>query len=168
MLLWAIVIVVLAAVVWQDFKNRAVYVWIFPLLAGLAVIQSVMLGVFSLAATAANLAIIVLQLCLLNLLMYTRTKKWLMHGEQWIGWGDIAFFAVLACCFSTVNFVIFHVLSLLIILVGALVAMAFGRFSVHIPLAGGQAALLGLLLLADYGQWGRRLYIDLDMLGFVQ
>ncbi len=168
MLLWAIVIGVLAAVVWQDFKYRTVYAWLFPLLVVLIVIQSIVLNVFSFTSVVANLVIVAVQLGLLNLLMYWRTKKWLMHGEKWIGWGDIAFFAVLACCFSTINFVVFYVASLSIVLFGTLAAMAFGRFIVHIPLAGGQAMLLALLLLADYGHWGRRLYVDIDLMRFIQ
>ena len=158
----------LAMVVWQDLKYRAVYTWLFPLLAIAVVAHSVVLGVFSMAAVATNLLLIAVQLGLLNLLMYWRTRKWLMHGERWIGWGDIAFFAVSACCFSTVNFVVFYVVSLLVVLFAALAAMAFGRFVRTIPLAGGQALLLALLLAADHANRGRRLYMDMDLSLFVQ
>lgn len=168
MLLWAILIAVLATVAWQDFRHRAVYAWLFPLLTVLIITHAIVMDVFSLTSIITNIAIIAVQLGLLNLLMYLRTKKWLMRGERWIGWGDIAFFGVLACCFSTVNFVVFYVISLIIVLFGALATMAFGRFTVHIPLAGGQAILLILLLLIDYGHWGTRLYDDIDVLPFIQ
>lgn len=158
----------LAMVVWQDFRYRAVYVWLFPLLAIGVVAHSIVLGVFSMSSVAVNLLLIAVQLGLLNALVYWRTHKWLMHGEQWMGWGDIAFFAVSACCFSTINFVVFYVVSLFIVLFAALAAMAFGRFVKNIPLAGGQALLLVLVMLADYANRGRRLYIDIDMVIFVQ
>lgn len=167
MLLWAILIAVLATVAWQDFRHRAVYAWLFPLLAALVVTHTIVMDVFSFTSIVINIAIIAVQLGVLNLLMYMRTKKWLMHGEQWIGWGDIAFFGVLACCFSTVNFVVFYVISLIIVLFGALATMAFGRFAAHIPLAGGQAVLLMLVLLLDYGHWGMRLYDDINVIPFI-
>ncbi|SEK54749.1 hypothetical protein [Parapedobacter koreensis] len=168
MVLWAMVIGILALVVWQDFTHRAVYVWIFPLLAVLAIAHSIMLQVFSLAFILTNLIIVVIQLCVLNILLYGKRKKWLMHGEQWLGWGDVAFFAVLTCCFSTVNFILFYVVSLIIVLLATLLAIAVGCRMKNIPLAGGQAALLAMVLLADYVHWGRQLYIDIDVLHVIQ
>ncbi|WP_326329735.1 hypothetical protein [Parapedobacter sp. 10938] len=167
-MLWIGVMAMLAMVVWQDFRCRAVYAWLFPVLAIGVVAHSVVLGVFSVTAVVANLALIAIQLGLLNLLVYWRTRKWLMRGEQWMGWGDIAFFAVSACCFSTVNFVVFYVGSLLIVLFATLAAMAFGKFVRSIPLAGGQALLLVLVMMADYANRGRRLYLDIDMVSFIQ
>lgn len=166
-MLWVLVMAMLAMVVWQDFRYRAIYIWVFPLLTAAIVAHSVVLGVFSATSVAMNLAFIAVQLGLLNILVYWRTHKWLMRTERWLGWGDIAFFAVSACCFSTVNFVVFYVVSLLIVLFAALAAMAFGKFIKSIPLAGGQALLLALVMLADYTNHGRRLYMDIGMQLFV-
>ncbi|SFC82608.1 Type IV leader peptidase family protein [Parapedobacter composti] len=160
MLLWATLVGLLAAVAWQDFRGRSVYALLFPSLVVIAVVHAMMLDVFSPAAVAANLAILAVQLIVLNLVMYWRKRAWLMQGEQWMGWGDVAFFVVLAFCFSTFNFVLFYVASLLVVLLGALLAMAFGVRVATIPLAGGQAALLVLLLLADGTHLGRHLYVD--------
>ncbi|WP_257667136.1 hypothetical protein [Parapedobacter tibetensis] len=167
MLLWVMVLGVLAVVVWQDFRQRTVYALAFPLLAVLVIIHAMWLGVFSFTTVAINLAIIALQLGLLNLIMYWRRKKWLMQGEQLMGWGDIAFFIVLALCFSTVNFILFYVISLLIVLLGALFAKAIGHQVKYIPLAGGQAALLAMVLLADYTQWGRQLFVDMEIMWLI-
>ncbi|MGK6353536.1 hypothetical protein [Parapedobacter sp. DT-150] len=168
MYLWIAVVAGLAVIAWQDFRDRAVYAWLFPLLCVLAVAHAVDLGVFSLYVLVANLIIVAGQLALLNLVMYWRTRKWLMHGEQWIGWGDLACFAVLACCFSTVNFVLFYVASLIIVLLAALVTMAMGFRTKHVPLAGGQAVLLAMVLLADYAHRGKRLHTDIDIMQFIQ
>ncbi|MBK1442597.1 hypothetical protein JHJ32_21535 [Parapedobacter sp. ISTM3] len=167
MMLWAMVIGLLALVVWQDFKHRAVLTWLFPLLVLLAISHSVVLQVFSFAVVLTNLAIVVVQLALLNLLLYGKQKKWLMRGEHWLGWGDVAFFAVLTCCFSTVNFIVFYVASLTIVLLATLLTLALGRRVATIPLAGGQAALLVIVLLADHAHWGRRLYVDIDIMKFI-
>src|SRR3546814_11376042 len=96
-MLWIVIMAMLAMVLWQDFRYRAVYAWLFPLLAIGIVAHSVMLGVFSMTAVAVNLFLIAIQLGVLNLLVYWRTHKWLMRDERWMGWGDIAFFAVSAC-----------------------------------------------------------------------
>jgi len=168
MVLWGLVIAVLAAIAWQDFKYRAVYTWMFPAAVALVTVQSVMLHTFSFTAVGINLLIIALQLALLNLLMYWRKGEWLMAGEQWMGWGDVAFFAVLAFCFSPANFVVFYVISLLLVLIGSLAIMVAGYKVGRIPLAGGQAALLAIVWLFDYSHWGRRLYMDIDLTRFVQ
>lgn len=168
MVFWGLVIAILAAIAWQDFKYRAVYTWMFPAAVALVTVQSVMLHTFSFTAVGINLLIIALQLALLNLLMYWRKEEWLMAGEQWMGWGDVAFFAVLAFCFSPVNFVVFYVISLLLVLIGSLTIMVAGYKVGRIPLAGGQAALLAIVWLFDYSHWGRRLYMDIDLTRFVQ
>ncbi|MFC7526926.1 prepilin peptidase [Parapedobacter sp. GCM10030251] len=168
MVLWGLVIAVLAAIAWQDFKYRAIYTWMFPAAVALVTVQSIMLHTFSFTAVGINLLIIALQLALLNLLMYWRKGEWLMEGEQWMGWGDVAFFAVLIFCFSPVNFVVFYLTSLLLVLIGSLAIMVAGYKVGRIPLAGGQAALLAIVWLFDYSHWGRRLYMDIDLTRFVQ
>ncbi len=165
-MLWIAIIGLLGTVAWQDFRYHAVYAWLSPLLAVLVVTHSVVLRAFSLASLGVNLLVIMVQLGLLNVLVYWHTKRWLMHGDRWIGWSDIAFFMLSACCFSTINFVVFYVTSLVIILFGTLAAMAFGRFVKHIPVAGGQAVLLVLLMMADYPFLGKRLYMDIDITPF--
>lgn len=168
MLLWGLVIAVLATVAWQDFRYRAVYTWLFPMAILLVTLQSIILHTFSFGSVVINLIIIALQLGLLNLLMYWRKRKWLMAGEHWIGWGDVAFFVVLAFCFSPANFVVFYVISLLLVLIASLAVIAAGHKVGRIPLAGGQAALLAAVWLCDYPHWGRRLYTDIDVMRFIQ
>jgi len=168
MVLWGLVVIILVAVAWQDFKYRAVDTWMFPLAVALVILQSVMLHTFSWTSVGINLLIIALQLTLLNLLMYWQRKEWLMAGERWMGWGDVAFFGVLACCFSPVNFVVFYVFSLLFILIASLAVAIAGYKVGRIPLAGGQAALLAAIWLCDYSYRGQRLYMDIDLMRFIQ
>jgi len=168
MLLWALVIGSLAVIVWQDFRHRAIHTLIFPIAAVLLVVHSVRLGVYSNIAVMVNLAIVAVQLALLSLVMYWRRGTWLMAGERWLGWGDVVFFVILAFGFSTVNFVLFNVGSLMITLVGALLVLAAGVKLTSIPLAGCQAALLSVLLILDHRQLGRGLYTDLDFTRFIQ
>jgi hypothetical protein len=165
MLIWLAIILLLAAVAWQDFRYRAVYTWLFPTLAALTIGQALWLGVFSFAILFANILIVILQLALLNVAMCwrTRSSRWLMSGEHWIGWGDVAFFGVVACSFSTLNFVFFFVGSLLLVLLATIGVRIANKRVTDIPLAGWQAALLGMLLLWDAGAWGRSFYKDLHI-----
>src|SRR3546814_20553195 len=109
-----------------------------------------MLGVFSMTAVAVNLFLIAIQLGVLNLLVYWRTHKWLTRDERRMGWGDSAFFAVSACGFLTLNFVVFYVTSLLLVLFAALVFVSFGRFVRSILLCGCQALRLAWVMLPDF------------------
>lgn len=168
MLLWLLIIGLLAWVAWEDFKYREVLVLLFPILAAVVILHAVLLGVFSITSVAINLFVLGIQLGLLNLLVYRRTKKWLMHGGRWIGWGDVAFFLVLAFCFSTVNFVVFQLVSLVIILFSTIACIAFGRVVVQIPLAGGQALILAILYLTDHGQLGARLFVDIPIMQLIR
>ena len=159
-MLWIMVVALLAIVVWQDFKDRSISVWVLALLTVTVLTHTMVLGVFSMVEIAGNMLFIAVQLGLLNLLVYFYRHHWLMHGEKWIGWGDIVFFAVAACCFSTMNFIVYYVVSLLLVLAVVLAAMAFGRFIRTIPLAGSQAMLLMVIMMADYANSGRQLYVD--------
>lgn len=160
MLIWITMVLLLVSVAWQDFHYRSVQTWLFPALALLAIIQSHIFGVFSLGVLVTNLTVISLQLLLLNLVICWRfrTNKWLMHKQRWIGWGDIAFFGVASCFFSTFNFLFFYVGSLIMVLVVTTLWGILGRNIKYVPLAGGQALGLGILLLYDTVEHGKGLY----------
>ncbi len=166
LLLWMLIIGLLVWVAWEDFRYRAVLTVLFPILGTVILVHTIWLGTFSVFVVITNLAIVGVQLAALALTLYWRTGRWILRDRRWIGWGDIAFFAILACCFSTANFVLFFAGSLFILLFVVLAAMAFGHVVLRIPLAGGQATLLAFAFLMDHAQLGARLSRDVSFFGF--
>lgn len=164
MLLWFIIIGLLGRVAWEDFKYRGVLVMLFPVLGAVVISHAVLLGVFSIKDVAANLIIVTVQLGILAGVLFWRKGSWKLTGYNWIGWGDVAFFMVMACCFSTTNFVLFYSVSLALVLLVALLAKIIGFQVKHIPLAGGQALMLAIVYLADYMQLGANLFIDVPII----
>ncbi|MEC3882007.1 hypothetical protein [Parapedobacter sp. 10938] len=161
--LWLVWVTLLLWIAWQDFRYRAVYAFLFPLVIAVVIVHTLRLDVFSLKAVGVNLLILLLQVIALGAVIRVRTRGGLMDGERWIAWGDLSFFTVLAFCFSTTNFVLFHVFSLISTLLVALLAKGLGFKVEKIPLAGAQAAILCIFVIFDFRQLGMGLFLDMDI-----
>jgi hypothetical protein len=143
---------ILFAIVFQDFKHRGVYWFLFPL----AFVLSIGLNAQQIPMEQwvryflFNLLFIGLQL--LVLLLYFKLKE----GAQFqiknlfqnkLGLGDVLFFVVLAGVFSPVNFLLFFVITLLFALV---LAILFRNRWQNFPLAGIMAVTYIPLLWLPY------------------
>ncbi len=158
--LLCLLILLLAAICWQDMKYRAVDWIFFPAAFLLTLANAWAGGAFSVQGVLLNLLLLLIQLAGLQVYISYKKGGWLMAGERYMGWGDVLFFLVLAVSFSPLNFVAFQLGSLLLILLVTLILHVAGLRVRQVPLAGGQALLLALLLAADFTNKGSSLYAD--------
>ncbi|MGJ7030918.1 hypothetical protein GGU45_001411 [Niabella hirudinis] len=146
---------VFAAMAVRDFRFRAIEGYYYLLLAAAVVFYAVLRAPADLLVS--NMLI---NGCLLLLLMatlwgYFKVRKGISLREIFstkLGMGDLLFWLGTAPLFTPVNFISWMIGSFLVILVvyGAVhLAGSRNQLGVTIPLAGMQALLLGLLLLAN-------------------
>lgn len=143
------IMMVLAGMVYQDFRFRGIYWWLFPLLLMLFVLEVWLRYSFAhLAATAgSNIIFLIVQMFLLTGYVSLRRRKLTNIFKGYFGLGDLFFLLCIAFYFSCLNYIAFYLLSLMIVIVLTLI---FGRRSTaekeKIPLAGYQALLLILIM----------------------
>ena len=132
-------IMFLALVVYQDFKERMVYWWVFPLLLILAYFTY---SIVNIEAITSNFLFVITQLLGVTLYIRFREKQWLWMGDKYLGLGDILFFLLPVVLLAPANFVVFFMSSLLLgIFVYLIVRVGFKK-SITIPLAGLQASMM--------------------------
>jgi len=159
--------VVLLYMAWQDFADRAIDWFLYPLLVTLIIINGVVINGLTWEHVFINLALIGVQLVML--VLYFRVIKGvsLMKGERFLGWGDILFFLVLTVALSPINFFAFYLLSLLATLLFFAVGQFWSKRFNQVPLAGCQAILLLALLLTDHQHNGFNLYNDTKLINII-
>lgn len=148
-----VMILCLAFICYQDLIYRAVYWWCFPLLAILLFIlkyQFLGLGEI-LTHTGYGIGFLIIQLLMLWAYFSIRNRKVINLTSDYLGWGDILFLAAITFYLSPGNYVVFYVISLILVLVYTLILALFNDSTkkTHIPLAGLQAALLLVAILID-------------------
>lgn len=139
--------IILSAIAWQDFKFRAVYWWLFPLLLATLAIAKIR-QTDSLQMTndlLYNGTFLGIQLFVLSVYFSLKQGKWVNIFDGYFGLGDLFFLLSIAPYFAVVNYIFFYLLSLF----AAIVLSLFKEASVKIPLAGQQAVALLLVMLAD-------------------
>ena len=152
-ILFFVIALILVLIAIQDFKLRAVSWFLFPILFVLCIIRSlnyidiaVLLKNFSL-----NALFTVIQLGIVYIYFAIKKGKFFKTFKKAIGLGDILFFIIICLNFCLINYIVFQIISLLLILLSfgflRLVNIAKRKL---IPLAGGMAiALLALFCLQD-------------------
>lgn len=134
---------------YQDFKDRLVYVVLFPvsfLLCGVFSFVELSVSVF-LKHFLINLGLILLNFLLLTLYFSIKNKKIISIINQQFGLGDLLFLFVLAAVFSPFDFVLFLIISSFASLIFVLTVKAFKNKTVSVPFAGIQSVLLCFLYL---------------------
>jgi hypothetical protein len=158
--LLAILIVILAPIVIEDFRHRQISLaWILGVLL-IAIFQQLNTDLSSLniaTNTIINLGIILLNYVILTLYFSIRNRKIINIKNEYLGIGDIAFLLSAAFLFSPINFICFLLCSLIFTLVFTLFTRLFfpNKLST-IPLAGLQAFFLAIILLVmffNYKNW---------------
>ena len=161
------VILLLLSMTWQDFKYRAISIWLFLLvLGGLAYLKYSAEGMHRFFADLQmNLLFLVVQFLGLFGYFALKERRWVNLFKGYLGEGDLLFLILLASYFSFFNFLAFHILSLLLVL---LFGLYFKKRNPKIPLAGGQALCLALLMSIDYFNQKLVLTEDYWLLSFFQ
>ena len=159
----AIISILLTAIAYTDFKDRAVPVFLL-----LALLLTSFLNTFlqvdittALWQLFTNTALVLLLLG--SLLIYYRLKQGSFKQvvNQKLGLGDIVFWLAITPLFSLVNFILFFVSSLLAVLLIMIVRIASGRPVTLVPLAGYQALVLMVIMIINALFFNHPFSIDL-------
>jgi hypothetical protein len=147
------IIGILAGMAYQDFRYRGIYWWMFPILAilfGFHTLHSTNLKSMVSAATSSCLFIGV-QLLILTIYLSLKRSRMINIFSGFFGLGDFLFLVAISVGFSFLNFVVFYMTSLLLVVLWSLVSPNKSEGQANkIPLAGYQALLLGGVLLIDW------------------
>ena len=153
-LLTIAIIICLAIITYQDFKERQISWLTIPTLIILFSVEAfVELTSFKnyLIDVGLNLTFIAMQMVILFIYFSIRAGKLINLINTKIGIGDVLFFGALAFSFSPVNFILFYVVSLSIITISFLfIRVLFRNISPEIPLAGAMAALLIVIYITSF------------------
>lgn len=163
-LLQIIILICLAFIFYQDMRYRAVYWICFPVLAVMLLALKYSLAGFSEGLTDAGYGLLFLLIQLFFLWIYfsLKKKKIVNIASDYLGWGDILFLIAITFYLSPGNYVLFYISSLILVLIYAICGgyLQEKEENKHIPLAGLQAGLLGLLMVTDYLLQAFALYSD--------
>lgn len=146
MLLLVLVIPVLIFITYQDFRERAVSVWLFPVLGSLFLVKNLTVIDYSqyLFNTLINIGFCLIQYAILTLYFSFKNKTIINIADTVLGWGDIVFVLVLCFAFPPLMFFIYYMLSLVI---ATLIGFYFKLQNKTVPLAGIQALVLTLWII---------------------
>jgi Flp pilus assembly protein protease CpaA len=154
----------------QDFRQRLVFAWLIVLimlLVGYKMFDRVGIreaAVFFLM----NTALIAIQLAGIVTYFSLRNKKFTNIINTYIGAGDLFFFAVIAVAFSPLNMLAFYGSSLFLTLVTFIIYRNIKKNTrPEMPLAGGMALMLSVLLIIQIINPSLDLYNDQLLMNFI-
>ena len=160
---------VLAFMAYQDFKFRGISWWLFPLLFfGLLIYCNMLTGWHSVySSVTLNAVFLLSQVVFLTLYISLKEGRLTNIFNGFFGLGDLLFLCCATCCFSVSNYIVFYIIGLFLTIAVTL-AFKFFRSQVKdkIPLAGYQAILLIVVMLADRVQDGWHMFSDVMLLDF--
>lgn len=150
-----IAIIILLLLFAEDMQFRAIHWFWFPVL--LVVLLTLKLAdnryQFNLGmatSAASNVSFVWVQLLLVTVYFSIKERRLVNITIGLLGWGDIFFLMTVAFYLSFLNFIIFYIISLFMVLGGWLVYIFVKKNRQHhIPLAGLQSLLLASLLLVS-------------------
>lgn len=163
LLLQLFTLICLGFICYQDIRYRAVYWICFPVLCVLLFfLKENHSGIKdSLTDTVYGMLFFGAQLLLLWIYFSIKHKKSVNITRQYLGWGDILFLIVITFYLSPVNYILFYVGSLILVLIYTLTRQfLIQKDNPEIPLAGLQALLLGIALIFSLIQPHLQLYND--------
>lgn len=142
-----ILLIVFALVLYQDFKSRLVYWFLYPIIGILAF--TIQLHNLPLSIVLTNLGgnLIFVVLILAVSMMYVRFRK--LDFKNTIGIGDVLFFLFIASTFSIVSFLVLFVFSLLFSLILHLV-LSNKKEQSTVPLAGYMSLFFGVVYAVSF------------------
>ncbi|OWK68717.1 hypothetical protein [Pedobacter sp. AJM] len=147
------VFMVLSGMAFQDFRYRGIYWWMFPLLAMLligCVLQWISLEVM-VCSVIKSCVFLTVQLVILTAYLSLKQKRLVNILTGFFGLGDLLFLIVLSTRLSFLNYVVFYMASLMLVIGCTAVFIKKSAGQTHkIPLAGYQAIFLMLVILIEW------------------
>jgi len=138
-------------IAYQDFKQRAVNIFLFIVLALLLSSLNLSKGSWEdkYPQVLANSLFLIFQFGVILLYFKIKTGKWQQVMDRKLGWGDIAFLCCLALYMPFLNFFLFYAISLFLVLLVTFARKDWRDPERGIPLAGCQALLFGGYFIAE-------------------
>ena len=145
-----LIVFVFAIIFWQDYKDRMVYWFLYPIVGVLGfLIQLFYTDIYSLILNSAiNLCFILTVLGILWVYAKLVLKQNLVN--KGIGIGDVLFFVFLPFCFSIISFFILFVFSLLFSLLIFVILKVKNPKMETIPLAGVMSLFFGAVYISTF------------------
>lgn len=163
------IFIVLAGITYQDFRYRGIYWWMFPILFILLVLNTLHASNVELMLSSALSSCFFLGIQLVLLMAYLSLKRGRIVNifSGFFGLGDLLFLLSITVVFSFLNYLMFYMISLLIVI-------SLSSFSVSklqgkdykIPLAGYQAIFLNILMMLQWQLPGIFLHADAFLSNF--
>ena len=167
--LTVITLIILAVIVYQDFKYFGISWILFPCVL-ISFISMVMInGNINtlLLNTGFNLGFLILLSGSVMLYVYIKEKGF-KNISKYIGSGDLLFLLMVSVLLSPVNFILFNLASFMIILLVSGTVRIFRKIPQRIPMAGFQALLLFIIILLSYILSDITLFDDTFAIHFIQ
>lgn len=142
----------LTVVVWQDFKWRAISVWVLLALIALTVADAFFQPGWYWKYTLINAVLVFIQLLLIKLWFSLKAGKNIRFRDHLMGIGDLVFFVAPCFFLNTLTFMVYYVVSLVLIALGYLVwkGLSGNRTDSFVPLAGGMAITMCLVMILGW------------------
>lgn len=137
-----ILVVVFAIVLYQDFKSRLVYWFLYPIIGILAFAIQLYNVPTAIAFSNLSFNLLFVTIILGVSFLYIRLRK--LDFISAIGIGDILFFAFISCTFSIVSFLVLFVFALLFSLILHFV-LNNKKEQQTVPLAGYMSLFFGVI-----------------------
>lgn len=163
LLLQLFIMICLGLICYQDMRYRAVYWICFPVLSILLLLFKYQYsGLYNaLTESGYGFLFVAAQLLLLWLYFSVKNKKFINITRIYLGLGDILFLIAITFYLSPINYVLFYIGSLIVVLLYALTRQVLlKQGSQEIPLAGLQALLLCFVLIFSLINPSFKLYTD--------
>lgn len=140
-----IICLFLVFLAYQDFRYRAISWWLIPVLFGMLAYTNIQRASLEIVLEnlMLNFGFIAIQLGALYIYFSIKNRCFVNIINTYLGSGDVLFFVVLAVSFSFLNYIVFQVVSFLLVAIGfGIVKMIKRNSSPEIPLAGGMSLVL--------------------------
>jgi hypothetical protein len=143
--------VLLALLIYQDFTQRAVsWILLFLLIPCQFGLTYLTIGIEELFFNLeVNMMLLIFQFLLLTVYFSLRIRSLTNIINKFIGIGDLFFFVFLSMAFSPFNFILFFILSLLLILIVYAIAVRGRIKQYRIPLLGNMSIIYLVMLAVE-------------------
>lgn len=142
MLAILLLIIGLCIISYEDFRYRAISIWVVGLVFLLGIYHAFINLNWEWHFLVFNLSFIFVQFWGLSLYFSIKQNKIINITKKYIGTGDLVFFIAISPLFSPLQFCFFFVFSLILILFLFVIFQAFSKRETTIPLAGLMSVVL--------------------------